>query len=334
MRALVTGAGGFLGAAITRQLLDADWSVRGFARGDYPALEKLGVDMRRGDLADETAVQQAAEGVDVVFHVAALPGVWGSRDLYYRTNTVGTLNVINACRQHGVSKLVYTSTPSVVHAGGNIEGADESLPYPERYATHYPETKALAERAVLAANDDTLATIALRPHLIWGPGDNHLVPRILARADQGRLRFVGRPSALVDSCFIDDAARAHRLAADALAPGASCAGRAYFISQGEPWPTDALINGILNAAGRPPVSRYISARLAWWIGLACELVYTVLRRSAEPPMTRFVAEQLSTAHWYDISAAARDFGFQPKYSIEAGLEALAESFNSGNKPGK
>ena len=327
MKYLVTGGGGFLGGAIVRQLLARGDEVRILARSRYPELESMGVESVCGDLADRRVCAEAVLGVDAVFHVAAKPGIWGTYDTYYRTNTLGTENMISVCRQHGVGRLIYTSTPSVVHAGTDISGADESLPYPKHFETAYPETKALAERAVLSAHGPELATVALRPHLIWGPGDNHLVPRILSRARAGRLKFVGRPSPLVDSTYIDDGARAHIMAADALAWGAACGGKAYFISQGEPWATDRLINGILKAAGEAPVSKYVSARLAFVVGAILESVYRLFRIQGEPIMTRFLARQLSTAHWYDIGAAKRDFGYEPEISIDAGLSRLAQALS-------
>jgi len=332
MTVLVTGGGGFLGHAIITRLLAEGLSVRSLARGDYPELEAAGVECIRGDLADADDVDRAVEGCDLVYHVAAKPGVWGSYDEYYRPNTLGTLNVIESCRRFGVARLVYTSTPSVVHGGADIEGADESLGYPDKFETHYPATKAEAEQAVLAANSDTLRTVALRPHLIWGPGDNHLVPRIIARAQAGRLRLVGPPSPQIDSTYVDDAARAHVLAAKELAGKARCAGKPYFISQGEPWASDALINGILSAAGMPPCRRYLSPRVAWFAGACFEFVYWLFRIRNEPPITRFVAHQLSTAHWYNISAAERDFGFVPEIEIAEGLERLTLDFKGREQP--
>ena len=312
MTVLVTGGGGFLGGAIVRQLLARGEAVRSFARGPYPELAALGVEVVQGDLAEPDDVRAAVAGCDLVFHVAAKPGVWGSYDSYHRPNTLGTKNIVEACRAEGVARLVYTSTPSVVHAGGDLEGVDESAPYATHFETAYPATKAEAEQLVLAASGADLLTVALRPHLIWGPGDNHLVPRIVDRARAGRLRHVGRPSPKVDSTYIDDAARAHLLAADELENTCRCAGRAYFLSQGEPWPVDELVNGILAAAGEPPVERYVPARVAWLVGGLLEVIWTVFRLGGEPPMTRFVARQLSTAHWYDISAAERDFGYRPE----------------------
>ncbi len=325
MRVLVTGGGGFLGGAIVRRLVARGDRVRSFARGEYPELEKLGVEVRRGDLCDADAVAAATLGCERVFHVAALPGVWGAYKKYYRTNVVGTDNVLAACRAQGVERLVYTSTPSVVHAGGDIEGGDESLPYATQYSAHYPRTKAVAERRVLEANGGNLSTVALRPHLIWGPGDNHLTPRILARGRAGRLRLIGNRPNLIDTVYIDNAADAHILAADRLEPSAACAGRAYFISNGQPVTLAEITNGILAAAGLPPVTRRISAPLAYALGALAELAYGLLRIRKEPPLTRFLARQLSTAHWFEIGAARRDLGYEPAVSIREGLRRLAES---------
>lgn len=326
MKALVTGAGGFLGGAITRQLLGRGDAVRGFSRGTYGELEALGVEQRRGDLGDAAAVDQAVEGCDLVFHVAAKAGAWGRYDDYERANVLGTRHVIAACRRHGVRHLVYTSSPSVVFDGRDLEGADESLPYPSRYEAHYPQTKALAEREVLAANSAQLRTVALRPHLIWGPRDNHLVPRLIERARAGQLRRISGPIKRVDTTYIDDAARAHLLAADRLrgSEGEPIGGRAYFISSGQPLPLWELIERILAAAGLPPVERAVSPRAARGAGWLFERVHTLLRRDGEPRMTRWIARELSTAHWFDLGAAKRDLGYEPRVTIEEGLERLAE----------
>lgn len=322
MRALVTGGGGFLGKAIVERLLERGDEVRSLQRGDYPELDALGVDTRRGDLADAAVVDAAVEGCDAVFHVAAKAGVWGPYEEYHRANVVGTENVLAACLRHGVQKMIYTSTPSVVHSGSDVEGVDESAPYAEHFETAYPATKAVAEKQVLAANGKDLLTVALRPHLIWGPGDNHLVPRIVDRARSGRLRLVGGGTKLVDSIYIANAADAHLLAADRLAPDAACAGRAYFLSQGEPVPMVDLINGILAAAGEPPCKKTISPGMAYAAGALLEGAFRLFRARAEPPMTRFVARQLATAHWYNLSAARRDLGYEPRVSIAEGLEEL------------
>ena len=321
---LVTGGGGFLGGAIVRQLLARGARVRTLSRSTYPELTRLGVEQIPGDLADLTAVQSAVAGCAVVFHVAAKAGIWGDYASYHQANVTGTENILAACHQHRVPRLVYTSSPSVVFSGRDLEGANESLPYPAHFAAPYPQTKALAEQRVLAANSPQLATVALRPHLIWGPGDNHLVPRILARGRAGQLRRIGSRPNLVDSIYIDNAADAHLLAAEKLFPGSPVAGRAYFLSNGEPLPLWTLVNRILAADDQPPVTRAIPASVACAAGVVLEILHRLLRLESEPRMTRFLAHELSTAHWFDISAARRDLGYEPKVSIDEGLRRLAE----------
>jgi nucleoside-diphosphate-sugar epimerase len=322
MIALVTGGGGFLGSAIVRRLRQRGDRVHSFSRRRYAELEALGVRQHQGDLVDAIAVSRAAACCDIVFHVAAKAGLGGRYRDYHRANVLGTANVLTACRHHGISRLIYTSSPSVIFTGRDMAGVNESVPYPPHYDSAYPQTKAIAERMILGANGAALATVALRPHLIWGPGDNHLIPRILARARAGRLRRIGTESKLIDSVYIDNAADAHLLAADRLTPGSPIAGRAYFITQGEPVPLWDLVNRILHAAGLDPVTRSIPPRLAYGMGWLMEMLYAVFRPQEEPPLTRFVARELTTAHWFDITAARRDLGYQARISLEEGLRRL------------
>ena len=322
MKALVTGGGGFLGLAIVRRLVERGTTVCTFSRQRHDELDALDVEQRQGDLADEAAVSKAVAGCDVVFHVAAKPGIWGPYEDYHRTNFIGTRNVIAACREHGVARLVYTSSPSVVFDGRDMEGVDESVPYPSRFATHYPRTKAAAEQLVRAANDEQLGTVSLRPHLIWGPGDNHLLPRLVAGARTGQLRRIGRATKLVDTIYIDNAAEAHLLAAEKLAPRSVVAGKVYFISQGEPVDVWEMINRLLEAAGAPTVQRSIPQRVALTLAWGFENVYRLLHRPGEPRLTRFVVEELCTSHWFDLSAARRDLGYRPTVSISEGLHRL------------
>lgn len=332
MKILVTGGGGFLGQALCRGLLERGHQVLSLNRGDYPALHAMGVGQIRGDLADADAVRHAVAGVDAVFHNGAKAGAWGSYDSYHRANVVGTDNVIAACREHRVGRLIYTSTPSVTHRATHpVEGlgADE-VPYGENFQAPYAATKAIAEQHVLAANDATLATIALRPRLIWGPGDLHLVPRLAERARAGRLRFVGDGSNRVDTTYIDNAALAHFQALEHLAPGAACAGKAYFISNGEPLPMRELLNKLMAAVGAPRVEKSISFKTAYRIGAVAERLWPLLRLPGEPPMTRFLAEQLCTPHWYSMEPARRDFGYVPQVSIDEGLTRLKSSSNAEN----
>ena len=323
---VVTGGSGFLGGAIARALLARGDQVRVVQRSDVPALATLGAEVVRADLSEREAALEALEGASAVMHVAARANLWGPYDAFRRANVVATENVLEACRTHAIPKLVYTSTPSVVHPGGDVEGLDESAPVADRFESPYPATKAIAEAKVLAANGAALATVALRPHLIWGPNDPQLTGRVIERARTGRLRFVGDGTKRVDSIYIDNAVEAHLCALDRLGPDAPCAGKAYFVTQGEPMRQRDLINGMVTAAGLPPIDRTISPRLAWTIGGLLEVVWPLLRRTDEPPMTRFLAKQLATAHWFDISAATRDLGFTPRVTIDEGLRRLKESF--------
>jgi nucleoside-diphosphate-sugar epimerase len=328
MKVLVTGGGGFLGTAICRLLRARGDAVTSVARSRHPALDALGVQQEQVDISVLDPLLHVSRGVDAVIHVAAKAGAWGSWDDYYAANVAGTDHVLAACRLNGIPRLVHTSTPSVVHAGGDLEGLDESTPYATHFRAHYPHTKAIAEQRVLAANDAELSTVALRPHLIWGPGDNHLLPRIVARARAGRLRFVGTERKRIDVVYVDNAAQAHVDALDRLSPTAACAGKAYFISQGEPIFADDMVNALLRACGLPSETRRVPYSVAVAAGALLEAVYGVLRIASEPPMTRFVAEQLATAHWYDISAARRDLGYVPAISTEEGMLRLAQWWRS------
>jgi nucleoside-diphosphate-sugar epimerase len=328
LKLLVTGGGGFLGQALCRGLVERGHDVTSFNRGRYPALDALGVRQQQGDLADRAAVLAAARGCEAIFHNAAKAGAWGSYDSYHRANVVGTDNVIAACRAHGVARLVYTSSPSVTHRATHpvANGTADSVPYGEHFKAPYAATKTIAERAVLAANDATLATIALRPRLIWGPGDQQLLPRLVERARAGRLRIVGSGDNLIDTTYIDNAAQAHLDAFEQLRVGAVCAGRAYFISNGEPRRARDIINALLQAAGAPAVTSHVPFRLAYAIGATCEAAWTLLPLRGEPPLTRFLAEQLATTHWYDMTPAMRDFGYTPRVTIDEGLARLAASW--------
>jgi nucleoside-diphosphate-sugar epimerase len=302
----------------------------------------------RASLDDAAAVRAACAGVDTVFHVGAKVGVWGKHDDFYRVNVLGTRAVLEGCREQGVRRLVFTSTPSVVYNGRSLAGADESLPLTTSCPSPYPLTKAMAEREVLAANSPALRTVALRPHLIWGVGDPHLVPRILQRAAEGRLRIVGTGENRVDMVHVANAVDAHLLAERALAEAsglppsgaawsqpnlATCRqighaaarpveGRAFFITNGEPVVLWSWINELLQALGKPTVTKRISLRAASAIGAGCELAWRALPLRGEPPMTRFVAAELAKDHWFDVTAARRDLGYAPRVSMADGTAQL------------
>ena len=332
MHALVTGGGGFLGQYIVEQLLARGDSVRIFARGAYPELAARGVETVRGNICDALQISAACRGIDVVFHTASLPGISVKRCPFYQTNVLGTENVLAACREHGIDRFVYTSSPSVTDGGKEQCGIDESTPYPERYLAWYPETKAVAEKIVLQANGTVLsngkilATCALRPRLIWGPNDRQLIPRLLQRARTCQLSQVGDGTNLLDITYVENAAAAHLSAADCLVPGAPVAGNAYYLSQGEPVNCWEWINKILQMVELPPIRRKVTFKTAWRAGLFFETVYSFLRLNGEPPMTRFLATQLAQSYWFKIDRAKKDFGYQPLISTEEGLQRLAEDF--------
>jgi nucleoside-diphosphate-sugar epimerase len=335
MRALVTGGGGFLGSAIVRILHERGDEVSVLGRGTYPHVAAYIKRAFQADIRLTSAVHRACEEMDLVFHVASLAGIWGKRSDFWSINVEGTRNVIDACLANRVPRLVYTSSPSVVFGRDDLCGVDESTPYPPRYLAAYPETKAAAEQTILAANSARLATVALRPHLIFGPGDPHLIPRVIARARAGRLRQVGDGRNLVDITYIDNAASAHVQAADALGPGSPCAGKAYFISQGKPvalWP---WLNDLLERVGVPTVTRSVSFEAAYRIGAAYELAYHTLGLSREPPMTRFLAAQLAKSTYFDVAAARRDFAYTLHMSTDEGVQQLVASLRGqgGHRPG-
>lgn len=341
--ALVTGGTGFLGRRLVERLLADGRRVTVLARTPAPDLTARGVRFVRAALDDSAAATAAMDdacvGVETVFHVAAKVGVWGRYADFFRPNVLGTRALLEACRRHRVKHVVYTSTPSVVYNGRDLAGADESLPLTTDCPSPYPLTKAIAERDVLAANGPDLRTIALRPHLIWGVGDPHLVPRVLARAAAGRLRIVGSGRNRVDMVHVENAVDAHLLAEAALRCGnpmgystdrAGSRGRAYFITNGEPVVLWDWINGLLRALGRPEVEKRISLGAATAAGAACEVAWRLLPLRGEPPMTRFVAAELAKEHWFDITAARRDLGYVPRVSMAEGTAALVAALRRGN----
>jgi nucleoside-diphosphate-sugar epimerase len=324
MRALVTGGGGFLGRYLVEQLLARGDEVVSFSRGAHPELVEIGAQTARGDIQDGEAIAAACAGMDVVFHVTAKWGEWGEWAPYYQVNVVGTQNVIEACRAQGVPRLVFTSTPSVVFDNRPHEGADESLPYPDTYENNYAHTKAIAERAVVAANGDGLLTVSLRPHLVFGPRDDKLLPDILARAGDGKIPQIGTGENLVDLTYVEDAARAHLLAADALEAGSPVAGGIYFISQDEPVNPWQWMNELFAAFGLPPIHRRVPLWLAVAACTGIETAYRVLPLKGDPPLTRFLAYELALSHYYDLSRAKRDFGYAPQVDMqEATRRAVA-----------
>jgi len=322
---LVTGGGGFVGSALVRRLVALDYQVASFSRSDYPELKKLGVKTIRGDLTNFSDVRSATKGCQVVIHSAAKAGYWGSSDSYHRTNKVGTDNIIRACQENEVGKLIYTSTASVVFGGQRIENGGQDLNYSQRPLNAYCRTKALAEQSVLAANGVKLRTISLRPHIVTGPGDRHLVPRLIDRAQKGRLRIIGDGNNLIDTVFIDNLVDAHLLAIRALDERPICHGKAYFITNGEPVNLWGFINQILAGAGLPLVTKHIPYRLALPLSSIISVFHKLIPALGDPMLTPFLVKEMARSHWFDPEPARRDLGYSPSITTKDGLKILIES---------
>ena len=329
MRVLITGGGGFLGTKICARLTALAIPTISYSRHRYPHLQELGITQVVGDIADGAGLKHALVGIDCVFHVAAKVGVSGNPLEFERTNVEGTLRLIEACRETGVGRMVFTSSPSVVFDGRDQNGIDETAPYPQRYLADYPRTKAHAERLVLdAVRAGQLRAVALRPHLIWGPGDPHLVARVLKAAKAGRLSLVGDGENLVDAVYVDNAADAHITAMLKLFESEQVVnGKVFFITNHDPWPLRRLVNEILAAARLPQVHRSVSPWLAYFAGTALEYAYHLLEREDEPPITRFVARQLATAHWYNPAASRDVLGYRPMVSMAEGFQQLSRALS-------
>ncbi|QFY11042.1 NAD-dependent epimerase/dehydratase family protein [Nonomuraea phyllanthi] len=321
MKVLVTGASGFLGLAVCRRLAARGDTVHTLHRRSHPELDALGLTQHLADIRDPAAVRAAVGSCEAVVHCAAKAGAYGPARDYREINVDGTRNVLDACARSG-ARLVHLSSPSVVHDGRDLEGVDESVPYARRYPAAYPRSKALAEQLVLAATG-TVPVVALRPHLIWGPGDPHFLPRLAA--NRHRLWLLGPTDKIIDTVYVDNAADACLLALDRLRPGSPLCGRTYFIAQGEPCGFGTWVNALLGAAGLPPVRRrlpVVPAKLAAALMERGCGPARALGLRVEPPLTRFLVEQASTAHWFDLSAARRDLGYRPRVSMAEGLTRL------------
>ncbi len=323
-RAVVTGGGGFVGRYLVKRLLGEGYQVLSVARGKYPFLTEWGAECLKADLAEDSGgLTKAFAGADVVFHAAAKVEMWGDYQDFFRVNVEGTRNVIRACQQAGVSRLVFTSSPSVVAGGEDLCGVDESYPYPDHYLAHYPATKALAEQEVLAADGSGgLSALSLRPHLIWGPGDVNLIPTVIERARAGRLVRIGGGANLSDFTYIDECVDAHLLAAEALASRPESRGKAYFITQGEPVRLWWWVDQILECAGLPPVSRAVPRAAAEAIAVVCEFISRATRSKNEPYLTRFLVKEMATSHYFNITRARDLLGYAPKFSTPERLASF------------
>lgn len=327
MKVLVTGGGGFIGLALVRRLVESGFEVSTFSRKIYTEHSNLGIKAFQGDLLNPGDIENACKEVETVFHVAAKVGVWGKYSDFYKANVLGTKNVINACRKQGVGKLIFTSSASVIFNGSNLEDVNESVYYPEKPVSAYTATKALAEQMVLKANADELKTISLRPHLVWGPGDKQLIPRILKRAKAGKLRKPGHRNFWIDTTYIDNFIDAQLLALKALDNNSECCGKSFFITNGHPILIWDFINFVLAAAGIQTVNKNVNKYLAFYTAWMLEIIYRIFQIKSEPFITRFVIRELRTHHWFDISAAKKMLSYSPKIGFEEGLKSLFKKDN-------
>ncbi|MCO6429243.1 MAG: NAD-dependent epimerase/dehydratase family protein [Deltaproteobacteria bacterium] len=326
-KVVVTGGSGFLGKALAAKLASEGYEVHSVARSDVPEFKSIGVQHLRIDLtAPGPDLRRALDGAETVYHTAAKVDMWGRYQDFFAANVEATRNLLDLSRGCGVRKFVFTSSPSVVADGSDLCGVDESYPYPKRYSAHYPATKAQAEREVLAANDPgQIKTVALRPHLIFGPGDTNLVPTVLERAKAGRLLRIGDGSNLTDLTFIEDCVNAHILADTALDNNPDAAGKAYFISQGEPVKLWSWVDEVLTLHALPRIRRHMPYKLASGLAAALEVISRIRPGYPEPLLTKFLVCEMATSHYFNIQAAKRDLGFVPKYSI---AEAMKRTFAS------
>lgn len=329
-RALVTGGGGFVGSYIVKQLLERNVEPVVIGRNSYPAMESLGVTCVVGDICDLSFMKKQTQGIDTVFHVAAFAGIWGKWDDYYRINVLGTENVIKACRAGNVNRIIYTSTPSVVFNGDNIVNGNEELPYAEKPLCNYAKSKIIAEKLVLNSGlkKEGFHTCAIRPHLVWGPGDPHLVPRLLERGRRQQFKKVGDCTNMVDISYVENVAEAHLLAADNLETSKTASGKAYFISQGTPVNLWQWIDELFREMDIPEIKSRVPFCLAYGVGAVLEGIYSLFEKHEEPEMTRFLAEQLAKSHYFSIEQARKDLGYSPRVSTEEGMKRLLSTYSA------
>lgn len=324
MKVLVTGGGGFLGTQIIKELRRAEHDIYSLSRSRYPHLETLGVSQIQADLAKASSLDTIVKDFDVVIHTAAKAGVWGRADEFYSINFLGTKNLVDACIRTGVENFVYTSTPSVVSSDEDILGSDEQLSYPAKFYSEYAKSKAQAEKYVLSRSSNQFRACAIRPHLIWGEGDPHILPRLVDRARKNKLKIIGDGNNLVDIVHVENAAHLHVLAMKGLCEKAQGVnGEAFFIGQNEPVNLWKFINTLLDTQGIAPINSKVSAKLAYTLGYVLEKIYRVFSiYDRDPLMTRFVALQMSKSHYFSHDKAITFLGYQQRVSTEDGLHRL------------
>jgi nucleoside-diphosphate-sugar epimerase len=321
MRVLVTGATSLVGRSLVERLHQRGDEVTVFQRTP----SGIAVTESLGDISDPRAVGAAVAGAEAVVHLAARAGVTGRWELFEQANVVGTRCMIEAARAAGVARFVHVSSPSVAHTGRSLVGAGAEPADPGGVRGHYARSKAQAELIALAADSSTMAVTAIRPHLIWGPGDAQLIGRIVERAKAGRLAIVGSGAALIDTTYVDNAADALVAAVD-KAP--TIGGRVLVVTNGQPRPVRELLNRIVLAAGLEKPRLKVPYRLAHTGGIAVEQIWERRDRSDDPPLTSFLAEQLGTAHWFDQRETRTALDWEPSVGLNEGFQRLRAHFDS------
>lgn len=323
MKVLVTGGGGFLGLEIVKILKAAGIDLSSLSRSQYKKLNELKIPQIQCDLSNRSDVFNKVKGFDAVIHTAAKAGVWGRPEDFMNINFHGTKNLVDACLENKIQKFIYTSSPSVAFGDDDLNGVDESTPYPEYYFTDYAKTKAMAEKYVLSKSSDTFKCCALRPHLIWGPNDPHILPRLCERAKSGKMRVIGDGKNLVDIIYVSNAAKAHLLALQNIDKNDSINGSVYFLGQESPVNLWKFINSMLKTQNLKPIEKTISFKSAYRLGLIFENVYKTFNiYKKDPPMTRFVALQMAKSHYFSHEKAMKDLGNYIEISTEDGLSKL------------
>ncbi|MDR2350627.1 MAG: NAD-dependent epimerase/dehydratase family protein [Deltaproteobacteria bacterium] len=326
MLVLVTGGSGFLGSRIAEKLLEDNREVRVLTRRPVPNLEKSGAEVFFGDLRDPDVSKKATGGVGAVIHAAAKAGVWGPEKEYLEANLEGTRRLLAASEENGVSRFVLTSTASVVFDGKDLNGVDESAPYAFDSVSNYARSKALAEELVLSRNGETFKTLALRPHIVWGPGDPHFAPRVAALRKSGRLKLIKGGPYMFDGIFVDNAADCHVHALKKLEEGAPVSGEAFFLTQGEPMDSRDFLNKMLDSMGLPPLKPTISVAQAKIVSRVLEFLWKLFRVENEPPLTLFAVQNLTCSHYFDLTKTRELLGYSPGISVDEGFALMKKHF--------
>jgi nucleoside-diphosphate-sugar epimerase len=315
--AFVTGGSGFVGGALIERLRSEGWDVRALARSEGAAtrVRELGAEPAMGDLDDRDAMRAGADGCEVAFHAAAKVEDWGDPADFERLNVRGTQNVIDACRDARVRRLVHVGTEAALMVGQPLINVDESAPLRPDSVALYSSSKAKAEQLVRDA--DGLETVVVRPRFVWGRGDTSLLPTIIEMVTSGRFRWIGGGGQLSATTHIDNTVEGLWLAAT-KAP----AGGVYFVTDGEPAVFREFLTELLATQGVTVPDKSVPAGVAGVAAAASERIWRLLKRPGPPPLTRFAVWVSSQECTIDISRAERELGYRPVISREAGLAEL------------